>query len=353
MRWVETRSENLVALNHGRAQIHWVEMGFTDDAGITGMRLRVLADSGAYPGMAGMLAGGPTRMLSQGVYEIPKIDYGAVAVVTNTTPVGAFRGAGRPEATALLERIMDMAAVELDIDPAEIRRRNFIADDAFPYLDPDGCDLRQRRVRQAPGRRRCGLSGYDDLRQEQRARRERGDTRAAGHRHSAPTWRSPPGARPTEFGAVEVLDDGTATIRVGTSAHGQGHDTSFSMLVSDRLGIPMDDIRFVQSDTALVPRAAAPAGPAPCRSAAPPSSRRADAVLAKAKKLVAPPARGRARGHRAGRQRAPGRGRGARLRPQLVRAGPAASDPAPPEGWADEVPAGGEDRSSPTASAPP
>ncbi len=346
VRWAETRSENLVGLNQGRAQIHWVEMGFTDDAVITGMRLRVLADSGAYPGLAGMLAGGPTRMLAQGVYEIPKLDYGAVAVVTNTTPVGAFRGAGRPEATALLERIMDMAAVEFDLDPAEIRRRNFIADDAFPYLTRTGVTYDSGEYPK-PLAEALALSGYDDLRKEQRARRERGDTLQLGIGLGSYVEITA-GGMPSEFGAVEVLEDGTATIRVGTSAHGQGHDTSFSMLVSDRLGIAMDDIRFIQSDTALVPMGSGTGGSRSLQIGGTAVLQAADAVLAKAKKLV---------GHlleaapedivlddngRLAVAGVPGSGL------SWSEVAQAASDPQRrPEGWADEVPAGGEGQVQP------
>ncbi|HEY2303749.1 MAG TPA: molybdopterin cofactor-binding domain-containing protein, partial [Acidimicrobiales bacterium] len=346
VRWVETRSENLVGLNQGRAQIHWVEMGFTEDGRITGLRLRVLADSGAYPGLAGMLAAGPTRMLSQGVYEIPKLDYGAVAVATNTTPVGAFRGAGRPEATALLERIMDMAAAEFGLDPAEIRRRNFIADGAFPYVTRTGVTYDSGEYAK-PLEEALALAGYGDLRKEQQARRERGDTLQLGIGLGSYVEITA-GGMSSEFGSVEVHQDGTATIRVGTSAHGQGHDTSFSMLVADRLGIPMESVRFVQSDTALVPQGSGTGGSRSLQIGGTAVLNAAEAVLAKAKRLV---------GHLleaapedivlddGGRLAVAGVPGSALTWSEIAQA---AADPERrPEGWAEEVPAGGEGQVQP------
>ncbi len=284
VRWVETRSENLVALNHGRAQIHWVELGLARDGRITGMRVRVLGDCGAYPGLGGVLAPGPTRMLSQGVYEIPKLDFGAVAVATNTTPVGAFRGAGRPEATALLERVMDMAAAELRVDPAELRRRNFIAKDGFPYLTRTGVTYDSGDYAK-PLDEALRLAGYDEVRHAQQARRDSGDRLQLGIGISSYVEITA-GGFGTEYGAVEIHPDGTATIRAGTSAHGQGHETTFSMLVSDRLGIPMDDIHFVQSDTALVPRGSGTGGSRSLQIGGTAVLKAADATFDKARLLA-------------------------------------------------------------------
>ncbi len=128
LKWVETRSENMVAMPQGRGQVQYVEMGFYKNGKISGLRARIVGDSGAYAGFGGGLPMGSTRAMAQGVYEIPKISYDAAVAVTNTTPVGAFRGAGRPEAAAFLERLMDIAADGLGIDPAELRRMNFISE---------------------------------------------------------------------------------------------------------------------------------------------------------------------------------------------------------------------------------
>ena len=140
VKWVETRSENMIAMPHGRGQVQYIEMGFTNEGNIVGMRCRIIGDAGAYGGFGGTLVLGPTRSMAQGVYRIPKISFQAVVVLTNTTPMGAFRGAGRPEATVLLERIMDMAADRLGIDPVVLRKNNFIEPGQFPYTTNMGTE---------------------------------------------------------------------------------------------------------------------------------------------------------------------------------------------------------------------
>jgi aerobic carbon-monoxide dehydrogenase large subunit len=256
--WVETRSENMLALPHGRGQVQYIEMGFTHEGDIVGMRARIVGDAGAYGGFGGGLSMGPTRNMAQGVYRIPRISYDVAVALTNTTPVGAFRGAGRPEAAAFLERIVDMAADELGIDPVELRRRNLLTADQFPYTTLMGTTYDvgdyQRALDAAVER-----SGYAELRSEQERRRAAGDRVQLGIGVSTYVEVTA-GGMSSEYASVEVHEDGTATIKVGTSAHGQGHATSFAMIVSDRLGIPMDAIRFVQSDTAEVPRGSGTGG---------------------------------------------------------------------------------------------
>ena len=250
--WVETRSENLVSMPHGRGQIAYYELGLTRDGRITGLRARVVGDAGAYAGFGGALTLGPTYVMSQGVYDIPKIAFDGAVALTNTTPMGAFRGAGRPEATAYLERMLDLAAVELAIDPAELRRRNFLDPAAFPVTTLTGAryDVGDYDL---PLREALRLADYDKLREEQRTRREAGDPVQLGIGISVYVEITAGGGG-SEFGGVTVHADGSATISAGTSAHGQGHATAFTMLASDRLGIPFDKIRFVQSDTSAVPR---------------------------------------------------------------------------------------------------
>jgi aerobic carbon-monoxide dehydrogenase large subunit len=256
--WVETRSENLVSMPHGRAQVGYYELGLTREGTITGMRARVVADSGAWAGFGGGLAMGPTFLMSQGVYAIPKIAFDAAVAITNTTPVGAFRGAGRPEATAYLERMMDLAADELDLDPAEIRRRNFLDPASFPLTTLPGANYDVGDY-DLPLREALRLVDYDKLREEQRSRRESDDPVQLGIGLCVYVEITAGGGG-SEFGSVAVHADGSATISAGTSAHGQGHATAFAMLTSDRLGIPMDRISFVQSDTAVVPRGSGTGG---------------------------------------------------------------------------------------------
>ena len=147
VKWAETRSENMVAMPHGRAQVQYLELGLRRDGTITGLRCRVVADAGAYAGFGAALAMGTTRMMAQGVYNIPALPYDVAAALTNTTPMGAFRGAGRPEAAAMLERIIDMAADELGIDPVEHPPSQPDPRRRVPLPDPHGRHLRQRRLR--------------------------------------------------------------------------------------------------------------------------------------------------------------------------------------------------------------
>ena len=247
VRWMETRSESMVNMTHGRAQLHDVELGATRDGTIVGLRVDILADMGAYPTATYLPP--TTQMMLSGVYRIPRIACRGRSVVTNTTPVAPYRGAGRPEATALLERSMDLLAAELGMDPAEIRRRNLIPPDAFPYDTAVGTTYDvgdyERALDEA-----LRLSGYERLREEQAERRARGDRVQLGIGLS--TYVEITGfAR--EFGSVEVSPDGSATVLTGISPHGQGHETSFAQIASSVLGIAMNRVRVIHSDTGVVP----------------------------------------------------------------------------------------------------
>ena len=251
-RWIETRSENLVSMTQGRDMILNAKMGFTSDGRITGLDCHALADVGAYPGTGAVL---PTftQVVIQGVYDIPKLNYRADSVVTNRPTVAAYRGAGRPEATQMLERIIDIAADELGIDPAEIRRKNFIAPEAFPFTTQSGSVYDNGEYRKALD---IALEAVDidAVRAEQVQRRTAGDVKQLGIGICSYVEVTAPAGLHSEYGRVEVTSDGKAIARVGTSAHGQGHITSFSMIVSDHLGIPMEDITVLQSDTLDVPK---------------------------------------------------------------------------------------------------
>lgn len=251
VRWTETRSESMLGLGHGRAQVQYVAMGGNSDGKILGYRIDVLQDSGAYPSLGAML---PflTRMMTSGVYDIPKAECSTVSVLTNTTPTVAYRGAGRPEATAAIERVMDQFAFEIGMDPAEIRRRNFIGKDAFPFTTPTGTEYDvgdyERTLDLA-----LEVAGYEQLRAEQALRRAAGDTHQLGIGLCCyvEITNGVPGG---EYGAVEVRPDGRVVVRTGTSPHGQGHVTAWSMLVSDALGVAIEDIEVIHGDTDIVPR---------------------------------------------------------------------------------------------------
>jgi len=250
--WVETRSENLLSMPHGRGQVGYYELGLTRAGRITGLRARVVGDAGAYAGFGGALPIRFTFLMAPGVYDIPVVGYDAAAAVTNTTPTGAFRGAGRPEAAAHLERIMDIAAAELGVDPVELRRRNFHDPAAFPVTTPVGA-VYDSGDYDLPLREALRLADYQRLRAEQARRRADGDPVQLGIGVSVYVEVTAPGGG-SEYGSVQVHPDGSATVSAGTSAHGQGHATAFAMLTSDKLGIPLDRIRYVQADTAVVPR---------------------------------------------------------------------------------------------------
>ncbi|HEY7202417.1 MAG TPA: xanthine dehydrogenase family protein molybdopterin-binding subunit [Candidatus Dormibacteraeota bacterium] len=251
VRWAETRSENIVNMVQGRGQVQDVELGARADGTLVGMRVRILADAGAYPGLGAWLPTFTGMMLS-GVYAIPRIDYRADSVVTTKTPISAYRGAGRPEAAALVERAMDMLAGELGMDPAELRRRNFIPPDAFPVQTTAGGQYDSGEYAKSLDRV-LELAGYDALRAEQAERRARGDRRMLGIGVSVYVEITGGGA-PIEFGSVEIRPGGGLLVLAGTSSHGQGHETTFAQLVADRFHVPMDQVEVVHSDTARVPR---------------------------------------------------------------------------------------------------
>jgi carbon-monoxide dehydrogenase large subunit len=251
VRWTETRSENMVAMHHGRGAALDVTIGGNRDGDVRAYRLRIVQDAGAYPGLGAFLPN-LTALMASGVYRIPNVEVEAVSVVTNATPTGPFRGAGRPEATQAIERAIDLFASEAGLDPAEVRRRNLVPEDAFPFTTASGA------------RYDCGdygraldlvldAAGYDALRAEQRRRRTEGGTRQLGIGLSAYVEITN-GLPETEFGEVEITPEGGAILRTGSFSHGQGHETTFAMIVADRLGLPVEAVRVVKGDTDEVPR---------------------------------------------------------------------------------------------------
>jgi carbon-monoxide dehydrogenase large subunit len=222
-----------------------------------------------------------TGLMSCGVYDIPKVDFHFDAVVTNTTPIGAYRGAGRPEATALVERAMDMFAAELGMDPAEVRRRNYITD--FPHQTVTGANYDSGNYRGAL-ERVLEMAGYDDLRAQQAARRSNGDVVQLGlGLCSYVEWTG----FGSEFGTCTVEEDGTVTVTAGTSAHGQGHETSYAQLVAGTLGVRLADVRVIQSDTAKVTRGMGTMGSRSLQVGGTAVQNATDDVLEKGRRLAA------------------------------------------------------------------
>jgi aerobic carbon-monoxide dehydrogenase large subunit len=254
VRWTETRSENMTGMLQGRAQLQTVTIGGRHDGTVLAYRLDVLADTGAYPAIGTFL---PffTRQMAPGVYDIPNVESRARMLVTTATPTGAYRGAGRPEATAAIERAMDLFAAEIGMDPAEVRKRNVVSPDKFPFTTKGGAGGAVYDTGEYAKAidRVLEAAGYADLRAEQAARRERGDAVQLGIGISSYVEITG-GGEFREDAAVEVHADGTVTVLTGTSPHGQGHATAWAMLASEHLGIPIEKITVKHGDTDLIPR---------------------------------------------------------------------------------------------------
>jgi aerobic carbon-monoxide dehydrogenase large subunit len=254
-RWTETRYENLIAMTHGRAQQHTITIGGRRDGTVEAYRLEIVQDAGAYPKIGAVL---PflTILMTSGPYDIPRAEAIAKVVVTNTTPIGAYRGAGRPEATAALERAMDLFAAETGVDPADVRRKNLLPPFTEPHQTKFGAKYDTGNY-VAALEVALAAAGYQDLRQEQQRRRASGDVRQLGIGLSSYVEITGMGdgeeTPPQENATVEVHPDGTATILTGTSPHGQGHATAWAMLASDELGIPVEKITLKWGDTDLIP----------------------------------------------------------------------------------------------------
>jgi aerobic carbon-monoxide dehydrogenase large subunit len=256
VRWFEYRTENMVAMTHGRGHVQHVALGATAEGKLVGLEVHVVADAGAYAGLA------PpqlvlTALLASSVYAIPRIRWQGSCVYTNTAVMSAYRGAGRPEAIALIERALDMLAAELQMDPAELRRRNLISG-PFPYTTVTGLTYDTGAYARALDLA-LEAAGYEELRREQAARRERGDTMQLGI--GLCTYVEMTAVlNTTEFGEARAEPDGSIVISVGTTSSGQGHETAYAQLASGLLGVSIDNIRVVQSDTGAVPRGSGTSG---------------------------------------------------------------------------------------------
>jgi carbon-monoxide dehydrogenase large subunit len=282
VRWVETRSENLVGMTHGRAQVQDVELGAQRDGTLVGLRARLVTDVGAYA-WRGTFIPQVTKLMTSGTYRIPRLAVRPMGVVTNTTPTGPYRGAGRPEAAALVERSMDLLADELGMDPVEVRRRNLIEPSEFPYSSPAGASYDSGNYRAALDRA-LELADYEQLRREQAARRAGGGRPLLGIGVSCYVEVSGSGS---EYGSVEVRPDGTVTVTVGTSPHGQGHETAFAQVAASVLEVPFELVRVVHSDTGVVPRGVGTFGSRSGQLGGSAVYRAGEVVAARARRLAA------------------------------------------------------------------
>jgi len=284
VRWTESRTENMLAMGHGRAQRQRTRMGGTRDGRITAYRLDLLQDAGAYA-RAGAVLPYMTRMMAGGVYDIANVQFESNSVVTNTTPTVAYRGAGRPEATAAIERTIDEFARVCGIDPAEVRRRNYIAPSAFPLTTSMGAKYDSGEYAAAL-ELALKAAGYDQLLVEQKKRRDSKDPVQIGIGiASYVETTNPMGSG--DYGSVEIKADGGAIVRTGSSSHGQGHHTAWAMIVSQTTGIPMDKIEFRFGDTDDVDRGGGTGGSRSLQVGGSAAKLAAESVIEKAKQRAA------------------------------------------------------------------
>src|SRR5882672_3297021 len=247
LRWTETRVEHMVATTHGRAQITDLEAAVEDDGTITALRMRVTADIGAYPVFT--FIPDLTLGMGVGVYKVANVDLQSTCVFTNSPSVAAYRGAGRPEAAYYLERLMDVIAAELGRAPEEVRRKNFIPPGDFPYATPTGQNYDSGEYDRALTKA-LQLATVDKLRREQKDRLASKDRMLLGIGQAV--YVEMCGFGPYESAVVRVEPTGTVTAYTGTSAHGQGHETTFAQIIADHLGVDFDKIVVRHGDTAAV-----------------------------------------------------------------------------------------------------
>lgn len=290
VRHAETRSENLVAMSQGRGQVQEIALGARRDGTIVGLTARTITDVGAYCWRGGVPFR-TSRLMATGVYRVPRLSLTSLAVVTNTTPVGPYRGAGRPEAAAMMERAVDLLAAELEMDPVAVRRKNLLRPEDFPYRTATGAVYDTGDYARTLDHA-LELAGYAELRAEQEDRRRSGAARPPGT--GAPrqlgigisTFVEISGAG-SEYGAVAVEDDGSIVVTTGSSPHGQGHETTLAQVVAARLGVPHEDVRVVHSDTRRVARGIGTFGSRSGQLAGNAVHHAAGAVLEQARELAA------------------------------------------------------------------
>ncbi len=255
VKWIETRRENIQATIHGRGQVGYVEVGCKNDGTITGLRYNVFADMGAYHQLLTPAIPTLTGLMLSGCYKIPAIQMNVTAVFTNKMSTDAYRGAGRPEATYVVERAMDIVAAELGVDTTEVRRKNFPAPDEFPFKTATGLFYDSGNYQGALDKA-LENSGYQQLREEQKRARDEGRLIGIGVSTYVeicalgPSQAMPAGG--WESATVRIEPTCKVTVLTGASPHGQGQETSFAQLVADELGVDLNDVTVIHGDTSIV-----------------------------------------------------------------------------------------------------
>ncbi|HSB74277.1 MAG TPA: xanthine dehydrogenase family protein molybdopterin-binding subunit [Terriglobales bacterium] len=256
VKWTETRRESLLVTIHGRDTINYLELPVKKDGTILGLRARILADMGAYHQLLTPLIPQLTALMLPGCYKIPAFDCEIVGVFTNKMSTDAYRGAGRPEAAYDIERLMDCAARELNLDPAKLRSKNFPQPKEFPFTTAAGLLYDSANYQQSL-KRALQLAGYDKLRARQKAGWKQGKYYGVGVSTYVeicaigPSAATPAGG--WESGTVRIEPTGKVTVLTGASPHGQGQETTFAQLVADQFGISPEDVTVIHGDTLAVP----------------------------------------------------------------------------------------------------
>ena len=261
VKYTETRSESLLSAHHGRDQWQKLTLSAEKDGTVTGLKVELLADMGAYIALVG--GGVPVlgAWMFNSIYKFPAYQFSVQTVLTNKTWVDAYRGAGRPEATYAIERLMDELAVEVGVDPLEIREKNWITHDEFPFTTVAGMTYDSGNYEAATAKAQ-ELFGYDELRAEQQRRRDSKDpvqlgigvstfTEMCGLAPSRVLGSLSYGAGGWESATIRMLPTGKVEVVTGTSPHGQGHETAWSQIVADRLGVPFEDVEVLHGDTQI------------------------------------------------------------------------------------------------------
>ena len=297
VKYTETRSESLMAAHHGRDQWQKLTLAAEKDGTVTGLKVELLADLGSYVAIIG--GGVPVlgAFMFNSIYKFPAYHFACQTVLTNKTWTDAYRGAGRPEATFGIERIMDELAAELGVDPFVVREKNWIKHEEFPFTTVAGLEYDSGNYEAATAKAK-DIFGYDELRAEQKQRRDNNDpvqlgigvstfTEMCGLAPSRVLGSLDYGAGGWEHASVRMLPTGSVEIVTGTSAHGQGHETAFSQIVADRLGVPFESVEVLHGDTQVAHRGMDTYGSRSLVVGGEALVRAADKVIEKAKPIAA------------------------------------------------------------------
>ena len=297
VKWTESRSESMVSAHHGRDQIQDVTIAARRDGTITALKIEITADMGAYFGLFTPAIPVFGAFIGPAIYKVPAYKFVATDVFTNKTPTDAYRGAGRPEVTFAVERIMDELAVELGRDPLELREQNWIKHDEFPYTNAGGLTYDSGNYEAATAKAR-ELFDYEGLRREQEERRRRNDpvqlgigistyTEMCGLAPSRILGALGAGAGGWEHAEIRMLPTGKVEVVTGSSAHGQGHETAWSQIVADKLGVPFEDVEVLHGDTQVSPKGMDTYGSRSLPVGGVAVAKCADKVIEKARKVAA------------------------------------------------------------------